>query len=1127
LKDQYTILIGKLDQFIRKYYKNQLIRGLIYFITLLVILFLSVTILEYFGHFNTTTRTTLFWIFVVCVGFILTVYIILPLSKLYKIGKIISHEQAARIIGKHFEDVHDKLLNTLQLKSITQQSLENMELVQASIDQKISDIKPVPFQAAVDFSVNKKYLKYLVLPLLILVAVLVSSPTTITDPATRLVKHSTYYEKPLPFTIQVLNENFEVLQNSDFELTVKIEGEEVPDKVYLQVGNNRIKLQKESMVRFNYTFINVQKDQYFKIVADELESSDYELKVLPKPVILNFDIDVDYPAYTRKKDEIIHNNGDLILPAGTKASWKFYTLNTAAISIQFGAESPLDLKKGPQSFDIDKTFFKSKNYVVKTANNYVRNLDSLAYTINVIPDLYPVIAVDEYQDSVLDQRFYFNGTIKDDYGFKALTFNYLIAEEKQNSTALSTDTIVIHNRQNPQEFLYYFDLASLNLEPGSEIEYFFEVWDNDGINGSKSSRSQIMSYKIPTLEEINKAKDESNEEIKEEMEEAIRDVKELQKDIDQINKKLIDKKELNWEDKEQIKQLLEKQKELENKLEALKQKNAEKSIKEQQFKQVDEQILEKQKQLEELFEKLMENEELKDLFKELQEMMDELEKDKVNEMLEEMKLSNEDLEKMLDRNLEIFKQLEFEQKLEETIEKMNDLAEKQEELSDQTSDKKQDLAESKKEQENLNKEFENLQKDLEQLEEMNKEMETPNEFDQMEEQQEEIQEEMQNSMNEMNQNQRKNASKSQKNASEKMKKMAQSLFEMQQQMISESMGEDIENLRDILENLIQLSFDQENLIDRVNEMNVNDPRYTGLIQDQNKIKDELQMVSDSLFALSKRQIMIKPFVTKEINSINQNIEKSLDLLNSRNTNQAAGRQQYVMTSINNLALMLSETLNQMMQAMMMQSQSSSSCKNPGSGMSKPGQGKTTMQSLRKMQEQLNDQIEQMKSGKQQKGPGSPDGKMNQMGQSMSEQLARSAAQQEYIRNELNKMAEQLEKEGQFGSSKELKKISSDMEKTETDLVNKMLSQETLMRQKQILTRLLQSEKAEMEREKEEKRESIEGKNKYSRNPEDFSKYKRVQQNEVELLRTVPPSLKPFYKNKVDQYFFNFEELLEQ
>lgn len=1127
MNDQYSILIQKLDKFIRKYYKNKLIRGAIYFTTLLVTFFLLVTTLEYFGHFNMATRTILFWSFLLCVAAILGFYVVIPLTKLYRIGSIISHEEAAKIIGQHFHGIHDKLLNTLQLKQISNLKVENLELVQASIDQKIEEIKPIPFQTAIDFSINKRYLKYLIVPLVVLMIVLVSAPSLITEPTNRLVNHSTHFEKPLPFFINILNDKFEVLQNEDFEVQVEINGEEIPAKAFIQIGNNRIKLKKEGATRFNYTFINVQKDQGFKIVADELETREVKLKVLPKPVILNFDIEIDYPAYTQKSDEVIRNNGDLVLPIGSIAKWKFFTQNTDNLIVQFDNSNFEELQRTAQSFNFQKTFYKNHLYFIRTENQFVQNQDSLAYSVSVTPDLHPSIAVEEYRDSTYKQHFYFNGTIKDDYGFNTLTFNYLVKNERNISDIITTDTLSLVKSANPQDFIHFLDLASLDLNPGQEVIYYFEIWDNDAINGSKSSRSQLMNYRVPTLKEINQEKEQSNDKIKEEMEDAIRDVKELQEDIDKLNKKLIDKKELDWEDKEQVKALLEKQEELQNKMDELKQKNAEKSIKEQQFKQVDEQILEKQKELEELFDKLMENKELQELFKDLQEMMDQLEKDKVSEMLEEMKLSNEDLEKMLDRNLEMFKQLEFEQKLEETIEKINELAENQKELSEKTDNKKENLDELKKEQEDLNREFDEAKEDLDDLDKLNEEMEQPNDFNKLEEQQDEIEEDMEESMEQMNQNKRKKASESQKKASEKMEQMAQNLFNMQQKMISESMGEDIENLRIILENLMQLSFDQENLIERVNDINTNDPQYTGLIQDQNKLKDELQMVSDSLYALSKRQIMIQPFVTKELNNIDQNIDKSLELLNSRRKSQATGNQQYVMTSINNLALMLSETLEQMMQAMSMQSQSSSSCKNPGMGMSKPGQGKMTMQSLRKMQEQLNDQIEKMKKGQKQPGEGAPGGKQNQGGQSMSEQLARSAAQQEYIRNELNKLAEQLEKEGQFGSSKELKRISGEMEKTETDLVNKMLTQETLMRQKQILTRLLKSEKAELEREKEEKRESIEGKNNFLRNPDDFSKYKRLQQDEVEILRTVPPSLKPFYKNKVDQYFINFEELLEQ
>jgi len=211
----------------------------------------------------------------------------------------------------------------------------------------------------------------------------------------------------------------------------------------------------------------------------------------------------------------------------------------------------------------------------------------------------------------------------------------------------------------------------------------------------------------------------------------------------------------------------------------------------------------------------------------------------------------------------------------------------------------------------------------------------------------------------------------------------------------------------------------------------------------------------------------------------------------------------------------------MMQSMQ-QGACKSSCKN---GKPKPGSGSGSMKSMRQLQEQLNKQIESLKKGKNDDGK-KEGGQKSQSGQGMSEQLARMAAEQEAIRNQMGKLSEQLDKEGQFGASKEIKKIMEEMEKTETDLVNKMLTQETLLRQKEILTRLLKSEKAELEREKEEKRESTEASDQDFRNPEKYFEYNGKELNEVELLKTMPPSLNPFYKSKVNQYFYKFEELLD-
>ena len=154
MSNNYQILIQKLDAFIRKYYKNRLLKGGIYTVGLLLASFIAFTSIEYFGQFSTTGRTVLFYSFVVSTLYLLINFVAVPLSKLYKFGKVINHKQAAEIIGNHFEEVKDKLVNVLQLEHKALNS--NNSLLLASIDQKSLELSPVPFTGAVDFSENKQ-----------------------------------------------------------------------------------------------------------------------------------------------------------------------------------------------------------------------------------------------------------------------------------------------------------------------------------------------------------------------------------------------------------------------------------------------------------------------------------------------------------------------------------------------------------------------------------------------------------------------------------------------------------------------------------------------------------------------------------------------------------------------------------------------------------------------------------------------------------------------------------------------------------------------------------------------------------------------------------------------------------
>ena len=207
--DNYQILINKLDEFIRKYYRNQLLKGTLLFVAIFLVLFLLVTGLEYYGHFGTIPRAILFYLFLSVSLLVLYHYIITPLLKIRKIGKRISREQASEIIGEHFPEIQDKLLNTLQLKKLYETGDENLELLKAGIDQKIAQLKPIPFTSAIDLSKNRKFLKYALPPVFIILLFFLISPSFLIKPSERIIHHTRIFAEELPFHILILNKKLE------------------------------------------------------------------------------------------------------------------------------------------------------------------------------------------------------------------------------------------------------------------------------------------------------------------------------------------------------------------------------------------------------------------------------------------------------------------------------------------------------------------------------------------------------------------------------------------------------------------------------------------------------------------------------------------------------------------------------------------------------------------------------------------------------------------------------------------------------------------------------------------------------------------------------------------------------
>jgi len=1099
VESSYELLIRRIDQFIRKFYMNRLVRGALFWTGLVVSVFLVLTLSEFRAFFSPSTKIPLVILFgVVALGSGLF-WIARPLLSYLKLGDRISHEQAASIIGDHFPGVRDKLLNILQLRNENKASVASEELILASINQKSSEIKLVPFSKAVDLSLNRKHLKFALPPLLLLLAIFLGSPGIIKDSARRLAQPAQHFEKEAPFKFLVKHPD-RVVQYDDVELEVRIEGKVLPAKVYINRDGKLFKMSASQKDLFTYKVNNVAAGFDFRVEAEGFNSVPYSVDIIPKPTLLDAQVELRYPAYTGRRPEVVRNVGELTIPVGTLAKWKFNAKNTSALEVINGDAQAEELTDNNGFFEYESRLYRNDPVTFYLSNEELRHADSVGYFPDIIPDKHPSISAELITDSTDSDYMYFIGEYADDYGISDLRFHYKINKHNEESAdSFGSERLQFEKNTSIGRYSHFTNAVLYNLLPGDQLEFYFEVKDNDGVHGAKSSRSRVFAYKKPTIEEFKEQEEENNEAIKEDIVDAIEKVEDFRKEVEAMKEETLEKKALTWEDKKKLEDLMQQHDELSKSLEQMQQTFEENMKNQDEFKEVDPDLLEKQKMIEELMEELL-TDEMKEMMDQLRQMMEEMNMENMFEELEDFEMSNEDMEEQLDRMLELFKKLEFEQKMQDMVNDLEELSKEQMDLSEQSEEEGADSEEILEKQEEINEKFDELKEDLAELNEMNEDQDSPADLESMDEQSEEISEEMQQGTQELQQGEPKKASPSQKNAGEKMKEMSEQMAGMMSSMMEMQASEDLDALRQLLENLVKLSFDQEDLFEEVKKTQVEQPKFRELVQQQYKLKDDAAMIEDSLVELSKRVFQLESFITEELHKMNREIGQSIDNMEERRKGPAVGNQQYVMTSANNLALMLSETMEQMQQAMAQSMPGNQQCQKPG--------GKGNLPSMQQLQQQLNQDMKNMKEGMQ-KGmmPGGPQ---------MSKEFARMAAEQAALREALRKMKENMSQGEKEGG--DIDKLLEQMDKTETELLNKKITEETLNRQEEIITNLLNMDMAERDQDKEEKRESKTADQVNRKLPPEVEEYLKERQSTVEIYRTVPPTLSPFYKKLVEKYF---------
>ncbi len=1154
----YTKILGKLNQFTRKYYTKMLIKGLLLFVVLGLVFFFAVLGVEYFLWLNSTGRLILLMLFICVECFLLFRFIFTPLFYLFKLKQGISNKQASLLIGKHFPDVGDKLYNLLDLAEDKNQS----ELLLASMEQRSENMDPIPFAKAVDLGENLKYTKYLILPILFFGLIWLSGNlVSFFGSANRVVNYDLAYEPPAPFHFRLLSEDLNVLDTKQYTIEVVTEGEVQPEEVYIDIDGSTSLLQKQNG-RYQYTFTPPLKRTTFSFKANGIISRPYTMNALATPSIQGFLITLDYPNYTNRSSEVLSSTGNATFAEGTKVSWEIEGQNTEDIRL-IEKDTALSFDKVGNRFVLSKYIYSDYPYELSTSNKNIQDYEKLGYRFTVIKDAYPTIKAKQVLDSLSPNVSYYAGEASDDYKLRSIK---LVCYPDDNPDDQQIIPLNIPNA-NFDQFYYTFP-SGLELESGKKYSFYFTATDNDAIHKGKTAKSQVFSMALLDDDQLRNQDLESQQSLIKNMDKSLDTFKEQKETLKDISREQKEKKQLNFNDQTQVKDFLQKQQQQENLMQKFSKQlkeNLDKGEKDDQMNQLLQERLERQESEAKKNEKLLE---------ELNKIADKINKEELTKRLEDLGKKQQNSERNLEQLLELTKRYYVTEKASQLAKDLAAEAKRQELLSKMKIG--QDF--SNTEQQKLNDNFEQLAKELDELKKDNDRLKKPVALNIDDSKKEGVKEDQKDALEQINKHQgadestqsgsqekaAEDASKKQKSAAEKMKEMSEELGKSASgDGGGSSIIEDADMLRQILDNLITFSFKQEKLYDRLEEADVDNAQFSGTVREQQELRDLFGHVDDSLFALSLRRAELSEFVNEQITEVYYNIDKSLESMAESQIYQGVSYQKYVMNASNSLADFLANMLDNMQQSMQAgkgQGQGQDfqlpdiikdqgELKEKMEGMGQQGQGKPQKGQGEGQQgegqkgegEQQGEGAGESKSGKGNKegeGQNGQDGKKgegnegkgskgkngNQDGQGQGQGQPGEAELQEIyeIYKEQQTIRQKLEQQLQdminAGDQKLGQKLLKQMEDFENDLLENGVTQRSISKINNIQYELLKLENATLKQGQKSERKSNTNtkdfKNPIITKPRALENYR----NEIEILNRQALPLRPNFQNRVKDYF---------
>lgn len=1112
---------NKLDRFIKRYYLSSLLKGALLFFAIAFVYILFWIFIEYFFWMPQFGRGFVFWLFIVFVLFLSYKLILLPLLKYFSVLKGIDYESASRIIGDAFPEIDDKLLNTIQLSN-----MEQTDVLLESISQRSSEFNPFSFENVINLKDNIKYIKFALAPLIVLAPFyLFGKQEGIESSFKRVIDYNTAYQEPPPFIFSLKNKSMEVIEGKPFNLEVLVSGDLIPEDVQIRYKNEQYYLSKRGKNLFSFDFPPIDSDLEFDLFSGTTYSPKYLLRLIKTPSIVSSKIKLQYPKYVKRPNQIVENFTNITVPEGTKITWDLFTKSTTAVSF-FENNHEYSFLKKTDDFSYTKVVFDDIKYRISPSNEELIHFEPLEFSVDVLKDNPPSIQIESETKKETLETMYFYGQMSDDYGIRSLQMNYYPKGNKRDKK-----TVQISNFNKDSLTFYYSFPGDIDLVSEQPYELYFEVSDNKPLSPN-ITKSEAFVYLNKSANAILKDKLTNQEQAVSDFERAVSKFDKQKTDLEILQSKQRQKNKLSFNDQQSIKSLLERQEKQEDLFkrfnEQIKKSFNKTDITNDPLRREIERRLEAQER---------EIEKGKDLLNELKTLTEKLDNEGLLDRLEKLTKKSKSKERSLSQMLELTKRYYVRQKANQLRNELERLSKQQEQLSDNIFEQS-----SLKDQREISKKFENMSSELDSLSKQNASLSMPIPFSETKIEQNSIKKDQKESEQLLNENKElktpnskaealSKAKKSQTKAAQKMMQIAEKLSKLSGGGGQQQLAEDATMLRQVLDNLIFFSFEQEELMLSFRGDNFQQSNFANLLVSQKNIKTHFEHIDDSLFILSLRQPKISERINSEISEVFFNIDKSLDRFTNLQINQGLAAQQYSLTASNNLANLLSDILSSMEMEL------------------SPGQGEGDMQlpDIIMSQEQLQKEAQGSKSessegsssnkgqenqgseGKQRVGESSSSGNSENQGSNKgksqssdgesyfdSEESGQSIMSLYQKQQKLRNALELLLKERGFVPG--ANNVLEQMKKIEQSLINQGVTGENISLIKNLKYELLKLEVALNERGQDERRESKTNNELFTPTSSEVIESLRQKFNSRELLKRQTLPLQDEYLKRVLDYF---------